>query len=87
MNDVNYEIEDVCESLWVKCNTWGLTYSELITCSYVKGEDGTYDNQGDLVYTSPEGYEMSRYMCHNLMREWHPYLSGFIAGYNHRDGE
>ena len=81
------ELSAVCESLWVKHTTWGLTYMELITCSYVSGEDGTYDDLGDLVYTSPEGHEMSRFMCHKLMREWFPYVSGFVAGYNHRKGE
>lgn len=79
------QLTAIAQDTWKEFYTWNLTYDELIRLSYVEGSDGTYDNQGDIVYTSPEGHEMSRYRCNQLVNTWHPYLSGFLAGYKLRD--
>jgi hypothetical protein len=39
-------------------NSWGLSHDELITCASKPGDD-----PGDVVWTSPNGSEMTRHVC------------------------
>lgn len=44
---------------FLKTSSWGLTYDQLVTCSFTaNGSD-----PGDVVYTSPSGSVMTRHMC------------------------
>lgn len=70
-------MDAMVESAWLEfIGTWGLTYNELIQYSFVEG-----DNPGDTVYTSPEGHEMSRFMCNYWIDKWGPFRVGFIKGH------
>jgi hypothetical protein len=61
---------------WFKnFNSWDVSYDSLLQFSFVKGEDG--DADGDTVYTSPNGSEMTRFMCHH----WIAFYSAAKAGW------
>lgn len=75
------EIYEKAAREWKSFTSWNLTYDEFITASYVKGADGTCDNSGDVVYTSPDGYSLSRAMCNSWINHYHAYLNGFYTAY------
>jgi hypothetical protein len=56
-----------------KFNSWDLSHSDLLRCAYVPGTD-----EGDVVYTSPKGHCMTRFMC----RSWIDFYSAASAGWN-----
>lgn len=64
------------EEWFLEFSTWGLTHKQLISCAYTPGEDS-----GDIVYTSPTGSVMTRYMCSH----WLSFYSAAQAGWNARE--
>lgn len=77
------EIRQKCEEIWKVKNTWGLTFDDLVRCSYSHGQDGKgpingfEDEPGDTVYVHPNGSEMTRYMCSNWITDWYAFSHGF----------
>lgn len=77
------EIYDKCSEVWASKNTWNLTYEDLIRISYVRGDNGNGldDKPEDTVYTSPEGYILTRCSCSRLMLDWFGFVAGFVESW------
>jgi hypothetical protein len=59
-----------------KFNSWDLSYQDLLRCAYTPG-----NRDGDTVYTSPSGHELTRYMCSN----WITFYGAAKTGWNARE--
>lgn len=87
------EIRQKCEEIWVKGNSWNLTYDDLIRLSYVHGNLGDgringFDNKdSDTVYVSPNGHEMTRAMCSHWMNDWCSYSHGFCVAWRYLESQ
>lgn len=59
---------------WFKgFNTWDLSYDDLIRLMFKGVEDG------DVVYVSPGGCEMTLYMCMSWIEQYRAAHSGWMA--------
>lgn len=87
------EIYAECEKVWKIKNTWGLSYADLIRCSYSNGAggkgcvNGFDDRPEDTVYTSPSGSEMSRATCSRWIDDWLSFSHGFITAWKMRSND
>lgn len=65
---------------WFKDFTsWNLTRNELLACSFKPGEN----SDSDVVYVSPDGHMMTRYVCNNWLRFYGSAKCGWDAAVKH----
>lgn len=60
-------------------NTWNLSFQDLLRLSYTPGDD-----DGDEVYVSESGCQMSRYMCFKMLEFYSAAKTGWDAAKNER---
>jgi hypothetical protein len=76
-----------CAEVWKAANTWNLSYEDFLKHSYQRGADGkgpingSANQPGDTVYTTPEGHELTRAMAQHWCQHWHAYSYGFVTAW------
>ncbi|MCK9369243.1 hypothetical protein M0R04_04830 [Candidatus Dojkabacteria bacterium] len=83
-------IEKKAHDAWVEKSSWGLSRDDLIRLSYFHGDlengsdgtgavNGSNDHIHDVVYVSPSGGSLTRYMLSSLLSHCDAFMYGYIT--------